>query len=111
MGLKTSVAKNIFKRVLAGSLGFAIVHSIVFWTAWYKVGHSSRMLDVNALVRGAKALGNQSIWLDIYKWTGFPMSEIGASSHGGFVVLMIVNALLWGLVAALIVGFIARKMR
>ena len=101
MGAKTLVFKGMITKILAGGIGFAVIHAILFWIAYFKCGgaHDS----AKGIWQGITSAG--SAWADMVKWLGFPLSGIDASG-AAFVIVMIVNSILWGAVIGVIVGLI-----
>ena len=101
MGAKLMILKGMLMKFLAGGLGFAVIHAIVFWIAYFKCGGSH-----NSLKSIWQGITNaNSVWSDIVKWLGFPLSGIDASG-AAFVIVMIVNSVLWGAVIGVIVALI-----
>ena len=101
MSLKTSLLKNALTKILAGGMSFAILHAIVFWIAYFQCGgaHDS----AKGIWQGLTSAG--STWASVLKWTGFPLASIGASGPV-FVILMLVNSLLWGAVIGIVIGLV-----
>ena len=101
MGAKSLFVKGMIAKILGFDIGIALIHAIVFWIAYFKCGgaHDS----VKGIWQGISTAG--SAWADIVKWLGFPLSGIDASG-AAFVIVMIVNSILWGTVIGVIVGLI-----
>ncbi len=101
MGLKTMALKGLLMKILAGGFGFAVIHAIIFWIAYFKCGgaHDS----VKGIWNGIANAG--SVWADILRWLGFPLSAISASG-AAFVIVMIFNSLIWGAVIGIIGGLV-----
>jgi len=101
MSGKTMLVKGLFTKIIAGGLGFAVVHAAVFWFAYFKCGgaHDS----FKGIWQGMTTAG--SAWADIIRWLGFPLSGISASG-AAFVILMILNSLIWGAVIGIICGIL-----
>ena len=93
--------KLLLARILGGGLGFAVLHAILFWIAYFQCGGAHN--SAKSIWQGLKTAG--SGWADMLKWLGFPLSGIDASGVA-FVLLMIINSLLWGCVVGIIVGLI-----
>ena len=93
--------KLLLAKILGGGFSFAVLHAILFWIAYFQCGgaHDS----AKGIWQGLKTAG--SGWADMLKWLGFPLSGIDASG-AAFVILMILNSLLWGCVVGIIVGLI-----
>lgn len=104
MGLKGMFLKNALGKILGGGIGFAVVHAIVFWTAFFQCGgfHDS----VKGVWKGITSSGGA--WANVLKWVGFPLSGISASG-AAFVCVMILNSLIWGAVIGLVIGLVFRK--
>ena len=101
MGVKLMILKGMLMKFLAGGLGFAAIHAIVFWIAYYKCGGSHD--SIKGLWRGITTAG--SAWADIVKWLGFPFIALDASG-AAFVIVMIVNSILWGAVIGAVIAFV-----
>ena len=101
MSAKTLFFKGMITKILAGGIGFAFIHAIVFWIAYFKCGGAHN--SAKGIWQGITSAG--SAWADIVKWLGFPLSGIDASG-AAFVIVMIVNSILWGAVIGVIVGLI-----
>ena len=101
MGLKGTLLKNMLIKSVSGGLGLAVIHAIVFWTAYFQCGgaHDS----AKGIWQGLTSAGGT--WASILKWTGFPLASIGASGVV-FVLVMLINSLLWGAVIGLILSFV-----
>ncbi len=106
MGLKGSLLKNVIVKSVTSGLGLAIIHAIVFWTAYFQCGGSHNSLK--GLWQGLKTQG--SAWASILKWAGMPLSCIDASGPA-MVILMILNSLLWGTVLGIIIGLVFGRRR
>jgi len=104
MGIKGMFLKRAAGRILCGGIGFALIHAIVFWIAFFQCGgfHDS----AKGIWRGITSSGGA--WATILKWTGFPLSCVDASG-AAFVCVMILNSLLWGAVVGLLVGFLTGR--
>ena len=101
MGAKTFLLKNALAKIIGGGIGFAIVHAIVFWIAFFQCGGFRD--SIGGVWQGITTSG--STWATVLKWTGFPLSSISASG-AALVCVMILNSLLWGAVVGVIVGLI-----
>ena len=106
MGLKGTLLKNMLIKSVSGGLGLAVIHAIVFWTAYFQCGGSHNSLK--GLWQGLKTQG--STWASVLKWTGMPLSCIDASG-AAMVIIMIVNSLLWGAVLGILIGLIFGRKR
>ena len=106
MGMKGLLVKNALGKILGGSVGFAVIHAIVFWIAFFQCGgfHDS----VKGIWQGVTSSG--SAWASVLKWTGFPLSCIDASG-AAFVCVMILNSLIWGAVLGFVLGIIFGRKR
>ena len=104
MGAKSLMLKGMLLKVIGGGLGFAVLHSILFWVSYFQCGGSHDSLK--GIWQGISNSG--SVWASLVKWLGFPLSGIDASG-AAFVILMIVNSLLWGTVIGIICGLVFRK--
>ena len=93
--------KNVLAKILGSGFGFAVLHDILFWIAYFQCGGAHN--SAKSIWQGLKTAG--SGWADVLKWLGFPLSGISASG-AAFVLLMLINSLLWGCVVGVIVGFI-----
>ena len=98
---KEKKMKNALTKVIAGGLGFAVVHAAIFWLAYFQCGGSHN--SAKSFWQGMKSVN--SAWADILKWLGFPLNGIDASGFA-FVLLMIINSILWGAVIGVIFGLI-----
>ncbi len=101
MGLKGLVLKNAVGKIIGGGFGFAVIHAIVFWIAFFQCGgfHDS----VKGLWQGVTTSG--SAWASVLKWTGFPLSCVDASG-AAFVCVMILNSFIWGVVVGFVIGLL-----
>ena len=101
MGLKGFFVKKVLMKIIGGGIGFAIIHAIIFWIAFFQCGgfHDS----AKGIWQGITSSGGA--WATILKITGFPLSCISASG-AAFVCVMILNSLLWGVVLGIVLGFI-----
>ena len=106
MGTKSVVAKGLLGRVFGGVSSIAVIHAALFWTAYFMCGGARD--SVKGLWKGITSSGGT--WASILKWLGFPLSEISASG-AGFVILMIVNSLLWGAVLGGLIGWVSGRKR
>ena len=106
MGLNGSLLKNVIVKSVSGGLGLAIIHAIVFWTAYFQCGGSHN--SIKGIWQGLKTHG--SAWASILKWTGMPLSCIDVSGPA-MVVLMILNSLLWGAVLGILIGLVFGRRR
>jgi len=106
MGLKVFLLKNAIGKIIGGGFGFAVIHAIVFWIAFFQCGgfHDS----FKGALQGLTSSG--SVWETIMKITGFPLIGIDASG-AAFVCVMILNSLIWGAVVGLVIGLIFGKKR
>ena len=93
--------KLLLAKIFGGGLGFAVIHAIFFWIAYFQCGGARN--SAKGIWQGLKTAG--SGWVDVLKWLGFPLSGISASG-AAFVLLMLINSLLWGCVVSIIVGLI-----
>ena len=98
---KEKKMKNALTKVIAGGLGFAVVHAAIFWLAYFQCGGSHNSLK--SIWQGITNAG--SVWSDIVRWLGFPLSGISASG-AAFVIVMIVNSILWGAVIGVVVALV-----
>ena len=101
MGAKVFMLKNALAKIIGGGIGFAIIHAIVFWIAFFQCGGFRD--SASGIWQSITTSG--SAWTTVLKWTGFPLSCIGASG-AAFVCVMILNSILWGAVVGVIVGFV-----
>lgn len=101
MGAGRSIARIIAGRVIGGGIAFAAVHAAVFWLAYFKCGGAHN--SIKGIWQGLTTAG--SIWADLVRWLGFPLSGISCSGVA-FVLLMVVNSLLWGAVVGILVGLL-----
>ena len=101
MSLKNLLMKNMLMKIIAGGFSFAVLHAIIFWIAYFQCGgaHDS----AKGIWQGLTSAGGT--WASILKWTGFPLASIGASGVV-FVLVMLINSLLWGAVIGLILSFV-----
>ena len=101
MSLKNLLMKNMLTKIITGGTSFAIIHAIIFWIAYFQCGgaHDS----AKGIWQGLTSAGGT--WASILKWTGFPLASIGASGVV-FVLLMLINSLLWGAVIGLVLSFV-----
>ena len=104
MGMKSLVVKGMLVKVVGGGLGFAVLHAILFWVSYFQCGGAHNSLK--GIWQGISNSG--SVWASLVKWLGFPLASIDASGVV-FVLLMIVNSLLWGTVIGIICGLVFRK--
>ena len=72
MGLKGTLLKNMLIKSVSGGLGLAVIHAIVFWTAYFQCGGSHNSLK--GLWQGLKTQG--STWASVLKWTGMPLKYL-----------------------------------
>ncbi len=101
MGLKGSLVQALITRILVGGIGFAVIHAIIFWIAYFQCGGAHD--TAKGIWQGLTSAG--STWADILKWTGFPLAGLDASG-AAFAIVMVVNSLLWGAVIGLVLGLV-----
>ncbi|MBO7655299.1 MAG: hypothetical protein J6U40_10295 [Kiritimatiellae bacterium] len=106
MGAKSVVAKGLLGRVFGGASSIAVIHAALFWTAYFMCGGARD--SVKGLWKGLTSAGGT--WASLLKTLGFPLSQISASG-AGFVILMIVNSLLWGAVLGGVIGWVLGRKR
>ncbi|MBP5674369.1 MAG: hypothetical protein K5787_03040 [Lentisphaeria bacterium] len=101
MSLKANFLKNALMKIIAGGFSFAVLHAIVFWIAYFQCGGAHN--SAKGIWQGLTSAG--STWATILKWTGFPLASVGADGFL-FVLLMLINSLLWGAVIGLVLGLV-----
>ena len=104
MGAKTLFIKGMLVKVIGGGLGFAVLHAILFWVSYFQCGGSHNSLK--GIWQGISKSG--SVWASLVKWLGFPLATLDASG-AAFVIVMVVNSLLWGVVLGIVFGLVFRK--
>ena len=104
MGMKSLIIKGLLVKAIGGGLSFSVLHAILFWVSYFQCGGSHHSLK--GIWQGISSSG--SVWASLVKWLGFPLASIDASG-AAFVILMIVNSLLWGTVIGILCGVVFRK--
>lgn len=90
--------RNIVRKLLKGSIIFALLHAAVFWYATYQIGAwGDKMAAVS------RAFENRdSLWNGMSAVLGFPLRFIETSGCAYFG-LMVLNSIIWGVVLSFLI--------
>lgn len=101
----------LLKKFLGSTVVIAIVHAILFWVAFFQDGgfHNSMKGAWAGLSHmGQQAWDGSSSLLQILGW---PLLGCAPSNHFGFVLVMVLNSVLWGVVLGAVVAFILKLIK